>query len=118
MHVKNKAIKTIHLSGTPWRSIENCMDVIYLKPIGSICTELQDVREQISKAGLCYLPSVMVKKLKSWFTCFCTVNSSTQVVITVEIRFLVGMYLDQAIYTIHYFRDQVAARCPADTKIP
>ena len=34
---KNKVMK--NSSGTPWRSIEGCMDVMYLKPVGSVCTE-------------------------------------------------------------------------------
>ena len=75
---KSKVMKTIHSSGTPWRSIDKSMDILYLKPIGSVCTELQDICEQLSKAGPyslidlhSYLPSdnqkkyYMVKKLKA-----------------------------------------------------
>ena len=75
---KNKGMKTIHSSGAPWRSIENCMDILYLKPVVNVCIELQNICEQLSKAGPyflidlhSYLPSDslkkyhMIKKLKT-----------------------------------------------------
>ena len=63
---KNKVMKTIH---SPWQSIDNCIDSLYLKPVGNVCIKLQNICEQLSKAGPyslidlhSYLPSDSLKK--------------------------------------------------------
>ena len=43
IHDKNKMMKSVHSSISPWRSIENGIDVVYLKPTGSVCSELQGI---------------------------------------------------------------------------
>ena len=75
---KNKMMKSVHSSISPWRSIENGIDVVYLKPTGSVCSELQGICNaliEINPYSMVdlhdYLPSdnqkryFMIKKLKA-----------------------------------------------------
>ena len=45
---KNKVMKSIHSSTSPWRSIENGMGIVYVKPAGNVCSELQGISSQLT----------------------------------------------------------------------
>ena len=48
---KNKAMKTVHSSPTPWRSIAKGLDLFFLKPTRSLPPELIEISSRVAEVG-------------------------------------------------------------------
>lgn len=49
---KNKAMKLVHASPTPWRSIAKGLDLFYVKLTANICPELTELSSKVIEVGL------------------------------------------------------------------
>ena len=48
---KNKSMKIVHSSPTPWRSIAKGLDLFYLKPTKKLPPELIEISSRVAEVG-------------------------------------------------------------------